>query len=45
MPGALTHMRARAGEHKKPFAVPPARAADALRAAGFCEVDDYVREL
>ncbi len=45
MPGALKHMRARAGEHQKTFAVPPARAADALRAAGFREVDDYVREL
>jgi hypothetical protein len=37
MPGALTHMRARAGEHQVTFVVPPARAgqfAAALLAAG-----------
>ena len=41
----MKHVRARSGEHQKTFAVPPARAADAFRAAGFREVDDYVREL
>jgi hypothetical protein len=37
MPGALTHMRVRAGEHQVTFAVPPARAsqfADALLGGG-----------
>jgi hypothetical protein len=37
MPGALTHMRARAGEYQATFAVPPARAtqfASALLGAG-----------
>ena len=37
MPGALQHMRARAGEHQATFAVPPARAsqfAEALLGAG-----------